>query len=82
MQQNFGDLQGLLVNSIAGILSSSRDLRTEEATPHSTDCTSTGGLIALIGAGPDTNRSAGLHSAIVVTILARRTLARVHLLPV
>lgn len=30
---------------------------------HRTDCTSTGGLVALgFGAGPDANRSAGLHS--------------------
>ena len=40
--------------------------RIEAATPRGTDCTSTGGLVALvIGAGPDTNRSAGLHSRVV-----------------
>jgi hypothetical protein len=75
-------LQGLPVYSIAGIPSSPHGLRAEEATPHRTDCTSTGGLVALNGAGPDTNRSAGLHSGIVVAIVARRKAVRVHLLPV
>ncbi len=73
-------LQGLPVYSIAGLPFSSHDLRAEEATPHRTDCTSAGGLIALNGAGPDTNRSAGLHSVIVVAIVARRKADRVHLL--
>ena len=75
-------LQGLPAYSIADIPSSPRDLRAEEATPHRTDCTSTGGLVALNGAGPDTNRSAGLHSRIVVAIVARLKAVRVHLLPV
>ena len=39
-----------------------------DAARQRTDCTSTDGLVALvIGAGPDTNRSAGLHSRVVVT---------------
>lgn len=39
-----------------------------DATSQRTDCTSTDGLVALaIGAGPDTNRSAGLHSRVVLT---------------
>ena len=32
-----------------------------------TDCTSTDGLVAL-GAAPDTNRSAGLHSVVVTSM--------------
>ena len=37
--------------------------------PQRTDCTSTGGLVALVaGAGPDTNRSMGLHSLLVVAL--------------
>ncbi len=77
-----GFLQGFPVYSIAGIPLSSHDLRAEEATPHRTDCISTGGFVALNGAGPDTNRSAGLHSGIGVAIVARRKADRVHLLPV
>ena len=42
------------------------DPRLEAAAAQRTDCTSTGGLVALIGAGPDTNRSTGLHSGLVV----------------
>jgi hypothetical protein len=38
-----------------------------DAFPQRTDCTSTGGLVAPgFGAGPDTNRSAGLHSLAAV----------------
>lgn len=44
------NLQGPPAYSIASIPSSSRDMRAEEATPHRTDCKSTGGLVALGGA--------------------------------
>lgn len=48
-------------------------MRAEAALPQRTDCTSTGGLVApLVGAGPDTNRSAGLHS-FIVCVLGRDT---------
>ncbi len=41
--------------------------RNEETLKPGTDCTSTVGLVALFhGADPDTNRSAGLHSILVV----------------
>ena len=41
-----------------------------DAAPQRTDCTSTGGLVALVvGAGPDTNRSAGLHSFAAVATM-------------
>lgn len=64
-------LQGLPVESTICLtalpLRSSRTVRGEAALPQRTDCTSTGGLVALVvSAGPDTNRSAGLHSLFVV----------------